>query len=68
MIGNAIAMNPKAAGTITTAVSRIPREKSIRTSSTCRSDQAADIAGSSAVKIETAKIAWGSENTMKAAA
>ena len=61
-------MNANAAGTMTTTVSRSPSEKRSRTPSMSPSLHRSAIAGSSAVKIETAKIECGSRKMMNAVA
>ena len=67
-MGTASAMYPSAAGTMTTIVSRTPREKSVRSPSMSRSAHRPDIGGRSAVKIDTATIACGSWKRMNALA
>ena len=49
-------------------MARIPWESSALKPSRSSAAHREDIAGSSAVRIETAKIAWGSWNRMNAAA
>ena len=65
-IGPASTRNPAAAGTMTTSVSRNPRENSSRTPSWSPEVQRSANPGSRTVKMETATIAWGSEKKTKA--
>ena len=65
-MGSARTKSPNAAGIVTTAVSRRPRDRNVRTPAASPVAHRSLIPGSKAVMIETAKIAWGSWNTVNA--